>query len=63
MCSSDLLARPGLTGLAQVRGRAAIPWSERIALDVEYVDNWTLIGDLVILARTVRTVLSRHGAY
>lgn len=58
-----LLARPGLTGLAQVRGRAAIPWSERIALDVEYVDNWSFALDLRIIAETVRVVLRGEGQY
>ena len=36
-----LLARPGLTGLAQVSGRNAIPWSERIEIDLAYVDRWS----------------------
>ncbi|MSO44298.1 MAG: sugar transferase [Thermoleophilia bacterium] len=58
-----LLARPGLTGLAQIRGRAAIPWSQRIALDVHYVDNWSMGRDLRILAETVRVVLRGEGAY
>lgn len=58
-----LLARPGLTGLAQVRGRAAIPWSERIAIDVEYVDNWSFALDLRIIAETVRVVLRGEGQY
>ncbi|MBM3697285.1 MAG: sugar transferase, partial [Actinobacteria bacterium] len=49
-----LLARPGMTGLAQVRGRASIPWSQRIALDVEYVDTWSMALDLRIIADTVR---------
>ncbi len=58
-----LIARPGITGLAQVRGRAAIPWSERIALDVQYVDTWSLALDLRILADTVRVVLRGEGQY
>ena len=58
-----LLARPGLTGLAQVRGRASIPWSERIALDVEYVDDWSMGLDLRIIAETVRVVLRGEGQY
>jgi lipopolysaccharide/colanic/teichoic acid biosynthesis glycosyltransferase len=56
-------ARPGLTGLAQVRGRAAIPWSERIAIDLEYVDGWSMRRDLSILARTAVVVLRRDGTY
>ena len=51
-----LLARPGVTGLAQVSGRAAIPWSERIELDLRYVEGWSMRRDLAILARTARVV-------
>jgi lipopolysaccharide/colanic/teichoic acid biosynthesis glycosyltransferase len=58
-----LLARPGMTGLAQIRGRAAIPWSERIAIDVEYVDGWSMRLDLRIIADTVRVVLRGEGSY
>lgn len=58
-----LLARPGLTGLAQVSGRNAIPWSERIEIDIDYVDRWSTRRDLGILARTARVVLGRAGTY
>lgn len=58
-----LWARPGLTGLAQVRGRAGIPWSERIEIDLEYVARQSLLLDLAILARTVVVVLRRRGTY
>jgi lipopolysaccharide/colanic/teichoic acid biosynthesis glycosyltransferase len=58
-----LAARPGLTGLAQVRGRNAIPWSARIEIDVEYVERWSLGLDLRVLARTVGVVLGRGGTY
>ena len=58
-----LLARPGVTGLAQVRGRASIPWSARIALDVDYVDNWRMARDLRILLETVRVVVRGEGSY
>lgn len=58
-----LLARPGVTGLAQVSGRAAIPWSERIEIDVRYVEAWSMRRDLAILARTVLVVLGRRGTY
>ncbi len=58
-----LRARPGLTGLAQVRGRAGIPWSERIEIDLEYVARWSMRLDLAILARTVVVVLRRRGTY
>ncbi len=56
-----LLARPGLTGLAQVSGRNSIPWSERIEIDVAYVDRWTMRRDLAIMLRTALGVLRREG--
>jgi lipopolysaccharide/colanic/teichoic acid biosynthesis glycosyltransferase len=58
-----LLARPGLTGLAQVRGRNTIPWSQRIEIDIEYVERWSLRRDLGIIARTVGVVLGRGQTY
>ena len=53
--------RPGITGWAQVQGRAGIPWEERIELDVWYVDNRSLALDLRILARTVGLIVSGKG--
>lgn len=53
--------RPGLTGLAQVEGRNALTWDEKLRLDVSYVDHASLRLDLWILWRTVRLVLTRHG--
>jgi lipopolysaccharide/colanic/teichoic acid biosynthesis glycosyltransferase len=47
-----LEVRPGITGWAQVHGRAALPWAERIELDVWYVENRSLRVDLAVLART-----------
>lgn len=52
---------PGLTGLAQVRGRNALPWPERLRSDIEYVDSVSLGLDLRILLRTVVVVLRREG--
>lgn len=53
--------RPGITGWAQVNGRNATIWEERLRLDVWYVDNHSLLLDLRILLRTVRFVFSRDG--
>jgi len=53
--------RPGLTGWAQVQGRAGIPWEERIELDVEYVDRRSLGLDLRILAKTAWLLVTGHG--
>ncbi len=58
-----LEVRPGITGWAQVNGRASLPWSERIELDVWYVEHRTLRLDLRILALTLRMVLGGHGLY
>ena len=54
---------PGVTGLWQVLGRSDIPFSEMVTLDYLYATNWSLWGDIKLLARTVPVVLSRRGAY
>jgi lipopolysaccharide/colanic/teichoic acid biosynthesis glycosyltransferase len=54
--------KPGLTGLWQVSGRSDLPDSERMRLDLEYVDRWSLWLDLRILARTLPAVVSGRGA-
>jgi sugar transferase EpsL len=53
--------RPGLTGLAQVSGRNALGWEEKFALDVRYVDQWSMALDWKILAATAWKVLTRQG--
>jgi len=53
--------KPGITGWAQVNGRNAITWEEKFALDVWYVDNWSLWLDLKILVLTLVKVLRREG--
>jgi len=53
--------RPGLTGLAQVSGRNALTWQDKFALDVWYVDNWSLRLDLLIIWRTIFMVLTGKG--
>jgi lipopolysaccharide/colanic/teichoic acid biosynthesis glycosyltransferase len=58
-----LLVKPGITGWAQVNGRNAIPWEERIKLDVWYVDNWSLRLDRLILRRTLQTWVRKEGLY
>ncbi|MFN8109000.1 MAG: sugar transferase [Thermoleophilia bacterium] len=52
-----LEARPGVTGLAQVTGRQMLPWSERIELDIRYIDSWSVRRDLAIVARTALMLL------
>ncbi len=56
-----LEVRPGITGWAQVNGRNGIPWEDRIALDLEYLERWSLGLDLAVLARTVAVVATRRG--
>ena len=53
--------RPGVTGLAQVRGRNSISWEEKFALDVRYVDERSFLLDAHIIARTVAVVFQQHG--
>ena len=53
--------RPGLTGLAQIGGRNALSWDQKFALDLRYVDQWSMWLDLKILAATVWKVVTRHG--
>lgn len=57
------LVKPGITGLWQVSGRSDLSWEDSVRLDLYYVENWSLSGDLVILARTVRAVVAPEGAY
>ncbi|MGI8439566.1 MAG: sugar transferase [Thermoleophilaceae bacterium] len=58
-----LEVRPGITGWAQVHGRASLPWHERIELDVWYVEHRSLALDLRILLRTVKLLLTGSGLY
>lgn len=57
------LVKPGITGLWQVSGRSKLSWDESVRLDLYYVENWSLIGDLVILWKTLRAVFTHEGAY
>lgn len=53
--------RPGLTGLAQINGRNAISWEQKLALDLEYIDNQSFFNDIKILFKTVGKVIKREG--
>lgn len=53
--------RPGITGWAQVNGRNALSWEERLSLDVWYVKHWSLLLDAKTLLRTITTVFGRDG--
>lgn len=58
-----LLVKPGVTGLWQVSGRSDLPWDKAVRLDLSYVDNWSMVGDALIVGKTLRAVLQRKGAY
>jgi lipopolysaccharide/colanic/teichoic acid biosynthesis glycosyltransferase len=58
-----LEVKPGITGWAQINGRASLPWTERIELDIWYVAHQSLLLDLRILARTWRLVTGGQGIY
>ncbi|RKN12144.1 exopolysaccharide biosynthesis polyprenyl glycosylphosphotransferase [Streptomyces radicis] len=55
--------KPGLTGPWQISGRSELSWDEGLALDLHYADNWSVTGDLDVLARTLRAVVDGRGAY
>lgn len=57
-----LFVAPGMTGLWQVSGRSNLSWDESVRLDLFYVENWSLLTDIAILARTVRAVVASEGA-
>jgi exopolysaccharide biosynthesis polyprenyl glycosylphosphotransferase len=58
-----LVVTPGMSGLWQVSGRSNLAWEDGIRLDLYYVENWSMTGDLIILWRTAKTVLFPEGAY
>ena len=58
-----LTVKPGLTGLWQVSGRSDLDVKDAVRLDLSYVENWSLLGDIMIIAKTVTTVLRGEGAY
>jgi len=58
-----LLVKPGMTGLWQINGRSDLSWEQSVRFDLYYVENWSVISDLMILWRTGRAVLQSAGAY
>ena len=58
-----LLIKPGITGLWQINGRSDLAWDEAVRLDLYYVENWSLTGDIIILWRTFKAVAAPTGAY
>ncbi|MBC7723897.1 MAG: sugar transferase [Burkholderiaceae bacterium] len=58
-----LYIKPGLTGMWQVNGRSNLDWDESVRLDLYYVENWSLTGDIVIMWRTLKVLRDAVGAY
>jgi exopolysaccharide biosynthesis polyprenyl glycosylphosphotransferase len=58
-----LLVRPGITGLWQISGRSDLAWEDSVRLDLSYVENWSMLSDLAIAAKTVGAVRRGSGAY
>jgi len=58
-----LIMKPGMSGLWQVSGRSDLSWDDAIRLDLYYVENWSMTGDLLILFRTFRAVVAPVGAH
>lgn len=58
-----LYLKPGITGLWQISGRSDLSWNESVRLDLRYVENWSVMQDLMIIFRTARVVVHPAGAY
>jgi len=58
-----LAVRPGITGAWQVSGRSELSFDDCVRLDLAYIEDWSLRGDLIILAKTLPAVLGRRGAW
>jgi exopolysaccharide biosynthesis polyprenyl glycosylphosphotransferase len=58
-----MLVRPGITGLWQVSGRSDLSWEDSVRLDMFYVENWSMVSDLLIAVKTVKAVFGHSGAY
>jgi exopolysaccharide biosynthesis polyprenyl glycosylphosphotransferase len=58
-----LLVRPGITGLWQISGRSDLSWEDSVRLDLFYVENWSMVSDLLIALKTAKVVFSHSGAY
>lgn len=58
-----LLVRPGITGLWQVSGRSDLSWEDSVRLDLFYVENWSIMADVVIALKTARVVFTHSGSY
>lgn len=60
---SRFVVKPGMTGLWQISGRSDLTWEESVRADLSYIQNWSILADLIILWRTARVVITGRGAY
>jgi len=58
-----LYIKPGLTGMWQINGRSELNWQDSVRLDLYYVENWSIAGDIIILWRTAKQMFKPTGAY
>jgi len=58
-----LLVKPGVTGPWQIGGRSLLSWEETVAIDVNYVENWTVLTDVSIILKTIAYVFKGSGAF
>ncbi|MFB8387018.1 sugar transferase [Microbacterium sp. NPDC055910] len=58
-----LFIKPGITGLWQISGRSDLSWEESVRLDLRYVENWSVMSDLMIMWRTAKVMIAPRGAY
>jgi exopolysaccharide biosynthesis polyprenyl glycosylphosphotransferase len=58
-----LMVKPGMTGLWQIGGRTDLPWEEAVRLDLFYVENWSVLMDMMVLWKTLAVVVTGRGAY
>ena len=58
-----LMVKPGITGLWQVSGRSDLSWEQSVRLDLNYVENWSLLADVKIILRTAAVMVRPSGAY
>ena len=58
-----LIIKPGMTGLWQISGRTDLNYSERIELDLYYIENWSLFSDIIILLKTISVFFKIRNAY
>ena len=58
-----LYVKPGITGIWQVSGRSSLSWEDTVRLDLRYVENWSLLSDVIIIVKTIYVVMKKDGAH